>query len=122
MLRGKGFVPMENPRAFGEGLEVRASEILVKNWGYSLVRRNFRHPLAQIDLWMKNKDGIDVLCEVKTLSEFTDPQQRISHKQRQRLLRAQQALNLTFEKCFLLELVLIDIKKNKLEVFDMNQW
>ena len=75
--------------------EGRAAEDLVlqhyEKRGYRLVRRRWRTPVAELDLVMATLTEY-VVIEVKTLSKWSRPEDRVSRRQKQRLRNAQRLL------------------------------
>lgn len=59
--------------------------------GYRLIRKRWRTPLAEIDLFMAGGSGY-LMVEVKTLSRRGFVESRVSVEQRRRLMRAREFL------------------------------
>lgn len=57
---------------------------------YQILAANLKTPFAQIDLLVQSGPQKIQIIEVKYLSSWMDPEVRLSDRQRQRLVRAQQ--------------------------------
>lgn len=78
----------------GLAMENTVAEALASR-GWLLVKQRWRTPFAEVDLFVR-KDGEDALVEVKTVSKGEFPREfRLSWRQRDRLERARDYVEMT---------------------------
>ncbi len=79
---------MTKKRDIGDKGEEIASNYLIKN-GWKIIERNFRKPWGEIDIIAKDKKGILVFVEVKTMNknENIKPEDNLTKSKLEKLKR-----------------------------------
>lgn len=100
------------------------AETLVKDFltirKHRILIWNCKTPWAQVDLLLQSPRGATYILEVKYQSAFSNPEQRLSYRQRQRLQRAREFLSEQLRTSIGLGLALVS-PSGKIEFYNLDE-